>query len=183
MRRIILLAACVSVAAQQAFGVVVSEKRQTSIRGNVEFLAVQQPSLYRDERLMYRGTYRTHFDDIKYLRLDSSLQAAPDFQKKSKRVQIDQDFYAISAIAAIEYTKLFRFSAGLGPVFNYGRSTTSIGSESKSANFLDYGYLLRGDIDYAFNEDFEANFDLGLQSRTRADKIDWSYGFGFAMNL
>jgi hypothetical protein len=183
MRRIILFTLCLFASAEQVFAVAASEKKHSGVRGSIEVLSIQEPSLDRDDRMMYRATTRNRMPGYAGMRIDSSIQIAPDLQTKSKRVQVDRDLYYVSSTAAIEYTKLFRFSVGLGPIISHERSTLAIDSNTEIVNFTDYGVLIRGDIDYAFNRDFEANFDMGWQSRSRAKKSDWSYGFGFGMNF
>jgi hypothetical protein len=173
----------VLVTTSQVMAAIVSDRQHSGYRGSIESLAVQEPGLDRDDRIMYRATIRNRLPQTQSLRLDTSIHIAPDSQAKSKRVKIDHDLYYASSIASIEYAQLFRFSAGIGPIVSYERSTITVGSDSNIINFTDFGVLIRGDIDYAFSRSFEANFDLGWQSRIRAAKNDWSYGFGFGMNF
>lgn len=183
MYRIILLCLLCFIAGGNAFAEIASSDPHSGARINVEFLSLAQPDLHRDQRLMYRGSWRNRLPQLPFLRLDGSLHIAPDEEKKSKRVDISHDLYAASLTAVAEYTKYFRFSAGIGPVLTFERTTIDFASTAKSVDFTDYGLLARGDVDYAFNANYEANFSLAWQSRTRAQKSDWSYGFGFGRNF
>lgn len=117
------------------------------------------------------------------LRADLWCMIAPDLVRKSRMVDIRQDYYGIFSGLSWSYVRLFRYSLSLAP--GVWMQETKGKVLEHSLNYRQYvsALMFRSAVDYAPSDWLEFSLSLSSFRRFSPDLWDWSYGFGVNINV
>lgn len=172
----------------QAFAVMMSEDTKLSGRVFLNTESMQGPTFEREKRYGLVLGLKGHFpidgngweNRLGYFLL---ADLAPDLQRRSGEVNINQDFFSISPLASYSYVAWFRFSWMLGPGLLWSLSRYNVLGDSDTRSqfslIASAGFML----DYAIDEVWEITWMIRTQYRWIHEKWDWQYGFGAAYNF
>lgn len=162
-------------------GIPIPQEPKTNIRFGLDSLRIQTPGKDRRARRNYSLSYNEYFNE--FIRFELLGMIALDTEKKSRSVDIRQDYYGLFPGASLVYHNLFRYSTTIGLGLWHQQTTSKIINDSEWHSTYSFALLNRYNMDYAITEAIELGLYLGFYYRFEYDMLDWSYGLSINYNL
>lgn len=107
----------------------------------------------------------------------------PDYKKKSKKMNVYENFYSFTPFLEVNFVYFFRYSMLFGPGVLLSTNEYKILGEKEYRK--EYAPLATAGfgIDYAITKQWEIGWQILGQYRFQDEKYDWRHGFGLIYNI
>jgi len=150
-------------------------------RLNYSNIASQGPALNRDMRSSFGLEYLHPVRQD--LRVGFLAQFMFDNEVKSRRLNVNEDFYWFAPTVEISFPRLFRFALQVAPTYVISSTSIELDTTTESASHSQIGLLAIGRVEYVIHPTVETGLFGGYHLRLSDEKSDLIFGVQLAINL